>query len=71
MQEGTPYVKQQVQEGIATIEFFTPHHNSMPGAILKQLAQAIIAQGQDPQVKVIVLQSAGDRTFVLAQIFRN
>ncbi len=71
MQEGTPYVKQQVQEGIATIEFFTPHHNSMPGAILKQLAQAIIAQGQDSQVKVIVLQSAGDRTFCAGANFQE
>lgn len=71
MQELKSYVKQKVQDGIATIEFFTPHHNSMPGVILKQLAEAITTQGKNPQAKVIILKSGGDRTFCAGANFQE
>ena len=39
------YVKHNIQEGIATIEFFHPEQNSLPGAILAQLANTITEVG--------------------------
>ena len=55
--------------GIATITFFHPAHNSLPGAILTKLADAIQQAGEDPIVKLIVLKSGGDRTFCAGASF--
>ena len=35
------YVKEQISNGIATIEFFHPEHNSLPSDVLANLAQTI------------------------------
>ncbi|MGI4834314.1 MAG: enoyl-CoA hydratase/isomerase family protein [Janthinobacterium lividum] len=55
--------------GVATISFFHPAHNSLPGALLAELAQAIITLGQAPTTKVIVLKSEGERTFCAGASF--
>lgn len=65
------YVKHTVNDNIATIEFFHPEQNSLPGNILAQLAQAITDAGNDPEVKVIILKSGGDRTFCAGASFRE
>lgn len=58
------YVKIDKQaNGLATIEFFHPKHNSLPSHILSELADTIKAAGEDDEVKLIVLKSGGDRTF--------
>lgn len=64
-----PYVKYEVKNGIGFIEFFHPAQNSLPAAILNQLAQNITQAGLDSQIKVIVLQSGGDRTFCAGASF--
>ncbi len=51
------------ENGIAHVEFFHPLSNSMPGQLLGELAQEIRGLGANDAVKVIVLRSAGDRTF--------
>lgn len=65
------YVKHTVNDNIATIEFFHPEQNSLPGNILAQLAQAITDAGNNPVVKVIILKSGGDRTFCAGASFRE
>lgn len=55
--------------GVAHIEFYHPAHNSMPGALLAKLAAAIDAAGADEEVKVVVLRSAGERTFCAGASF--
>jgi methylglutaconyl-CoA hydratase len=58
------YVKiNTTPNGLATIEFFHPKHNSLPSDILSKLAQTITEAGEDDAVKLIVLRSGGDRTF--------
>ncbi len=57
------YVKVEREHGIATIEFFHPQSNSLPGKILDALAKDIHSEGLDPHTKVIILRSAGDRVF--------
>ena len=57
------YVKHEVKDKIATIEFFHPKSNSLPGKILAELAQTITKMGLDDEVLVIVLKSGGDRAF--------
>jgi methylglutaconyl-CoA hydratase len=65
------YVKQNIQDNIATIEFFHPEQNSLPGNILAQLAQSITDAGKNPDVKVIILKSGGDRTFCAGASFKE
>lgn len=66
-----PYVKHNTDNGIATIEFFHPAHNSLPGDILAKLADTITQLGADDAVKVIVLKSGGDRTFCAGASFKE
>lgn len=57
------------EKGIATIEFFHPMSNSLPGKILNQLANTITELGNNKQVKVIILKSEGDRAFCAGASF--
>ena len=66
-----PYVKQHIENGVGTIEFFHPAHNSLPGDILAQLADIITAAGTNEDIKVIVLKSGGDRTFCAGASFKE
>lgn len=65
------YVSTQVQDHIATIEFYHPEQNSLPGHILRELASHIEAAGKNDEVKVVVLKSGGDRTFCAGASFRE
>jgi methylglutaconyl-CoA hydratase len=66
-----PYVKQEIKNGIATIEFFHPAHNSLPGDLLEKLANTITEAGNNDEVKVIILKSGGDRTFCAGASFNE
>jgi methylglutaconyl-CoA hydratase len=65
------FVKSHIDQGIATIEFFHPDQNSLPGHILAQLAETITQVGQLNEVKVIILKSGGDRTFCAGASFKE
>ncbi len=65
------HVKLDIQNHIATIEFFHPEQNSLPGNILAQLAQTITEAGNNDEVKVIILKSGGDRTFCAGASFKE
>ena len=69
MKHAEGYVIPQIEHGIATIEFFHPSSNSLPSAILTDLAKTINDMGIDNRVKVIVLRSAGDRAFCAGASF--
>jgi methylglutaconyl-CoA hydratase len=56
-------------EGIATVTFFHPQSNSLPGDILRELAAAITAAGNDAAAKVIVLKSEGEKAFCAGASF--
>jgi methylglutaconyl-CoA hydratase len=64
-----PYVKTHIENSVAYIEFFHPAHNSLPGDLLAELAQAIANAGTNDDVKVVVLKSGGDRTFCAGASF--
>lgn len=65
------YVKHTIENNIATIEFFHPEQNSLPGNILRQLAETITNMGNHNDVKVIILKSGGDRTFCAGASFKE
>jgi len=57
------------ENGITTISFFHPAQNSMPGALLLQLAQSIQNAGSNPLTKVIILKSEGEQAFCAGASF--
>jgi len=63
------YVKHRVDNLLGTIEFFHPRSNSLPGNILSKLAQTIEELGQNENVRVILVKSAGDRAFCAGASF--
>jgi len=63
------YVHTSIENGIGKVEFYHPSSNSLPGAILTDLAAAINDVGTDERAKVIVLQSAGERSFCAGASF--
>lgn len=65
------YVKLTNNDGIATIEFFHPAHNSLPADILSQLASAVTRAGADDDIKVVILKSGGDRSFCAGASFNE
>lgn len=59
----------EVKNGIGTITFGHPQSNSLPSVILNRLAEAILAMGKDDAVRIIVLKSAGEKTFCAGASF--
>lgn len=55
--------------GIATIEFGHPMSNSLPGKILRKLAETITEVSTNEAVKVIVLRSTGSKAFCAGASF--
>lgn len=66
-----PYVKHDINNQIATVEFFTRHHNSLPADILAKLAHTITELGAHDEVKTIILKSGGNRTFCAGANFQE
>jgi len=67
IQEG--YVRSEFHNGVSHIEFYHPQSNSLPARILSQLAQEIHGAGNDTDVKVVVLRSAGEKAFCAGASF--
>lgn len=63
------YVRTETHNGVTTIEFHHPQSNSLPGRLLEELAHTIHGEGNEPDTKVIVLKSAGDKTFCAGASF--
>ena len=63
------HVKTDIKNKIATIEFFHPQSNALPSNILSDLSNSIIEAGENDNVKVIILQSGGERAFCAGASF--
>jgi len=63
------YVKSETHQGVTTIEFFHPQSNSLPGNILEELAKKIHRYDIDPETKVIILRSGGEKSFCAGASF--
>jgi len=65
------YVRTETHNGITSIEFHHPQSNSLPGKILEQLAYEIHFAGTHIETKVIILKSAGDKSFCAGASFNE
>ena len=64
-----PKVYSQIENGIATVTFFHPQSNSLPGEILRKLANEITKAGENAEAKVIILKSEGEKAFCAGASF--
>jgi methylglutaconyl-CoA hydratase len=62
-------VHTDVADGIGTVRFSHPKSNSLPGALLARLAEAIRQAGEDARARVIVLRSEGPGAFCAGASF--
>lgn len=65
----TGTVQARIEDGIGYIEFFHPKSNSLPGALLRELASTISAYGHHDDVRVIHLRSGGTGAFCAGASF--
>ena len=49
----------KIEKGIAWVTFFHPQSNSLPGELLRKMADEITNAGSNPDARLIVLQSEG------------
>ena len=63
------HVISEIHQGIFSIECFHPQSNSLPGKILEKLTQEISSAANNVNVKVIILKSAGEKTFCAGASF--
>jgi methylglutaconyl-CoA hydratase len=54
---------------IGTVEFYHPKGNSLPGNILRELAETITKAGKSEENNVLVIQSRGDGAFCAGASF--
>ena len=57
------HVSVRMEDGVARVEFSHPKANSLPKELLESLADSIRIAGQDDSCRVVLLSSAGERTF--------
>jgi methylglutaconyl-CoA hydratase len=62
-------VETKIENGIATITFFHPQSNSLPGDLLRNLSAEITEAGNNSQARGIVLQSGGEKAFCAGASF--
>jgi len=62
-------VNVSIENNIATIEFHHPLSNSLPGKVLQKLANTITEEGNNDEVTVIILKSAGEKAFCAGASF--
>jgi methylglutaconyl-CoA hydratase len=62
-------IDHSTQNGIATITFFHPQSNSLPGEVLRTLAATITEVSNHLETKVIILKSEGEKAFCAGASF--
>jgi len=63
------HVTSEIHDGVATIRFHHPKGNSLPAALLRNLAAEVTSLGRTPAARVIVLRSEGTGPFCAGASF--
>lgn len=69
MSEQNGAVTLSVENNIGTIEFYHPKGNSLPGAILRKLADTINEAGRNEDIRVVIIKSRGEGAFCAGASF--
>jgi methylglutaconyl-CoA hydratase len=62
-------VRTSIADGIGRVEFHHPKSNSLPGALLRALADGVTRVGADPAARVVVVSSGGTGPFCAGASF--
>lgn len=62
-------VATELSDGVATLRFSHPKGNSLPGTLLRRLADEVAAVAAEPAARVIVLRSEGSGPFCAGASF--
>ena len=62
-------VETTVKEGVGTITFYHPKSNSLPGSLLAELASTVTTCGENPEIRVIIMKSQGEKAFCAGASF--
>jgi methylglutaconyl-CoA hydratase len=62
-------VTSEIRDGVATVRFHHPKGNSLPAALLRNLAAEVTSLGRTPSARVIVLRSDGTGPFCAGASF--
>lgn len=57
------FVNTTIENAVATITFFHPSQNALPRYLLNEIIAALKSMDTNPNVKIILLRSGGERTF--------
>ncbi len=57
------FVNTAIEKNVATITFFHPSQNALPRFLLDEMIAALKSIDVNPDVKIILLRSAGEKTF--------
>ncbi|MFD5537458.1 enoyl-CoA hydratase-related protein [Streptomyces sp. NPDC127079] len=61
----TSRIRTEVRDAVGTVEICNPaQHNALSVRMMTELAAALRAMDEDPDVRVVVLRGAGERAFV-------
>jgi methylglutaconyl-CoA hydratase len=66
---GSGAVTCSITEGIATVSFYHPKSNSLPAALLADIAGRIASAGKHPATRVVVIRSEGAGSFCAGASF--
>jgi len=66
---GSGAVTCSITDGIATVSFYHPKGNSLPAALLRDIAGRITSVSQHPATRVVVIRSEGAGTFCAGASF--
>ena len=69
MDHANGYVQSEHRGNRTIITFYHPQSNSMPSALLRELARQIRTAGDDTQTRLVILQSAGEKAFCAGASF--
>ena len=67
--QDTGYVNLEIRNKIAIITFYHIKSNSLPSDLLEKLANTIEEAGNNSEIKVIILQSYGEKSFCAGASF--
>lgn len=57
------YIKQDIDQQIATVTFYHPKSNSFPSSQLAEIVRVLDELGRNDTVKIIILKSEGEKVF--------
>ncbi|SMO78353.1 enoyl-CoA hydratase/isomerase family protein [Gracilimonas mengyeensis] len=69
MSEQNGTVNLTIENHIGTIEFYHPKGNSLPGKLLRELAQTITDAGENDEIRVVIIKSRGEGAFCAGASF--